>query len=158
MAGLPSLDALAAALVSLMLAQIAWTLGWSAVNELVDTGFDPERHQNIRTPSDPLGGIRGLHLLRTRRPSGNAPVDVHVLADPLPSVSEGPMSGLPVEQRLMRDIAEVTDVRVHIDPKDQAERSFISLDESMWRPTSPSRPADAAILIRKICVTPSSRH
>lgn len=56
MAGLPSLDALAAALVSLMIAQIAWTLGWSAVNELVDTGFDPERHQNIRTPSSPLGG------------------------------------------------------------------------------------------------------
>lgn len=85
-------------------------------------------------------------------------MDVHVLADALPSVSEGPMSVLLEEQRLKRDIAEVTDVRVHSDPKDHAQRSFISLDESMWRSTSPSRPADAAILIRKICVTPSARH
>jgi hypothetical protein len=57
-------------------------------------------------------------MLRTRRHSGEASADVHVLVDPTVSVSEGHMIGLLDHQRLKREIDEITDVTVHIDPQD----------------------------------------
>lgn len=57
-------------------------------------------------------------MLRTRRHGSDASADVHVLVDPAVSVSEGHMISLLVEQRLKREIDEITDVTVHIDPED----------------------------------------
>lgn len=122
MSGLLYLDAVAAVLVALMIAQIAWALGWSAVSELVDTGLDASRLRTIGETIRSVGGVRNIHMLRTRRHGGNASVDVHVLVDPLLSVSEGHMISLLVEQRLKCDINEITDVTVHIDPEDDAEQ------------------------------------
>lgn len=118
MAGLPYLDAIAAILVALMIAQIAWGLGWSAVSELVDAGLDPGRLEAIRETIRSVGGVRDIHMLRTRRHGGDASADVHVLVDPTLSVSEGHMISLLVEQRLKREVDEITDVTVHIDPED----------------------------------------
>lgn len=118
MAGLPYLDAIAAIVVALMIAQIAWGLGWSAVNELVDTGLETERLEAIRATIRSVGGVRDIHMLRTRRHGGDASADVHVLVDPAVSVSEGHMISLLVERRLKREIEEITDVTVHIDPED----------------------------------------
>jgi cation diffusion facilitator family transporter len=118
MAGLPYLDAIAAIAVALMIAQIAWALGWSAVQELVDTGLEAARLEAIRTTIRSVGGVRDIHMLRTRRHGGHASADVHVLVDPTVSVSEGHMISLLVEQRLKREIDEITDVTVHIDPED----------------------------------------
>lgn len=118
MAGLPYLDAIAAILVALMIAQIAWGLGWTAVAELVDTGLDSDRVEAIRATIRSVGGVRDIHMLRTRRQGGDASADVHVLVDPAVSVSEGHMISLLVEQRLKREVDEITDVTVHIDPED----------------------------------------
>ena len=118
MAGLPYLDAIAAILVAVMIGQIAWGLGWPAVNELVDTGLDANRLEAIRGTIRSVGGVRDIHMLRTRRHNGDASADVHVLVDPIVSVSEGHMISLLVEQRLKREIDEITDVTVHIDPED----------------------------------------
>jgi cation diffusion facilitator family transporter len=118
MAGLPYLDGIATILVALMIAQIAWGLGWSAVSELVDAGLQPDRLEAIRETIRSVGGVRDIHMLRTRRHAGEASADVHVLVDPAISVSEGHMISLLVEQRLKREIDEITDVTVHIDPED----------------------------------------
>lgn len=118
MAGLPYLDAIAAFLVALMIAQIAWELGWGAVNELVDTGLESHRLDAVRQTIRSVGGVRSIHMLRTRRHGAQASADVHVLVDPGLSVSEGHMISLLVEQRLKREIDEITDVTVHIDPED----------------------------------------
>ena len=58
------------------------------------------------------------HMLRTRLHGGQASADVHVLVDPQVSVSEGHMISLLVERRLKREIDEIADVTVHIDPED----------------------------------------
>lgn len=118
MAGLPYLDAIAAVVVALMIAKIAWDLGWGATKELVDTGLDDDRLAAISDTIRAVGGVRDIHLLRTRRHGGQASADVHVLVDPTVSVSEGHMISVLVEQRLKREIDEITDVTVHIDPED----------------------------------------
>jgi cation diffusion facilitator family transporter len=121
LAGLPYLDAVAAVLVAIMVGKIAWDLGRDAVRELVDTGLEAARVAEIKATIRSVGGVRDVHMLRTRRHAGLATVDVHVLVDPLVSVSEGHMISLLVEARLKERVDEVTDVTVHIDPEDDEE-------------------------------------
>jgi cation diffusion facilitator family transporter len=119
--GLPYLDAVAAAIVGLMIVRIAWQLGSGAVNELVDAGLSEERLDAVRRTILSVGGVRDIHMLRTRLLGGVATADVHILVDPWLSVSEGHMVSLVVEQRLEREIEEISDVVVHIDPEDDSQ-------------------------------------
>ncbi|MGB5737108.1 MAG: cation diffusion facilitator family transporter [Thiohalocapsa sp.] len=118
LAGLPYLDAIASVVVAVMIAKIAWELGWSAISELVDTGLDAERLEVVRQAIRDVGGVRDIHMLRTRTLAGQASADVHVLVDPFVSVSEGHLISVMVEQKLKKEIDEITDVTVHIDPED----------------------------------------
>jgi hypothetical protein len=56
-------------------------------------------------------------MLRTRQMGGNALVDVHIQVDPKLSVSEGHYISEKVRARLIKQVDEVTDVMVHIDPE-----------------------------------------
>jgi len=118
MAGLPYLDAIAAVLVGVMIGKIGWTLGWGAVHELVDAGLDREKIEQIRQTILRVGGVRSLHMLRTRRLGGHATADVHVQVEPRLSVSEGHQIAVLVEEHLKHDVDEIEDVTVHIDPED----------------------------------------
>lgn len=118
MAGLDYLDAIAAAGVALMIAKISWDLSWHSLRELIDTGLEPERVKAIRKSILAVDGVKTLHILRTRRMGADALVDVHIQVEPELSVSEGHQISEFVRQRVIRDIDEVADVMVHIDPED----------------------------------------
>jgi cation diffusion facilitator family transporter len=118
--GLPYLDAIAAVAVGFMILKMAWQFGAGAVTELVDTGLSPDRLAAVRATILSVGGVRDIHMLRTRLHGGQATADVHVLVDPWLSVSEGHMISLQVEQRLKREIEEMADVTVHVDPEDDS--------------------------------------
>ncbi len=121
MAGLPYLDAIAAVGVALMIARIAWDLGWRSVRELVDTALDRERVETIRRAILEADGVRTLHMLRTRRMGGDALVDVHIQVEPTLSVSEGHHVGETMRNRLIEEIPEVSDVTVHVDTENDQE-------------------------------------
>ncbi len=118
MAGLEYLDAIAAGGVAFMIAKIAWDLSWSSVRELIDTALEADKVEGIRRTILSVSGVQALHMLRTRRMAGDALVDVHIQVDPKVSVSEGHQISENVRSRLLRDIEEVSDVVVHIDPED----------------------------------------
>jgi divalent metal cation (Fe/Co/Zn/Cd) transporter len=118
MAGLPYLDAVAAVLVGVMIAHIAWELGAPALNELSDAGLEEERVRKIRQIINSVSGVESIHMLRTRRTGASATMDVHVLVAPWISVSEGHMIGQEVTDRLLKGMDELNDVTVHIDPED----------------------------------------
>lgn len=118
MAGLPYLDAIAAVGVALMVAKIAWDLSWSSLRELIDTALDAQEVERIRDKILGVGGVRRVHMLRTRKSGSDALVDVHIQVDPTVSVSEGHRIGEKVRDELIADIEEVADVTVHIDPED----------------------------------------
>jgi cation diffusion facilitator family transporter len=118
MFGVDDLDALASVGVALMIAKIGWDLGWNAIRELVDTGLAPERVARIQSYITQVDGVKGMHMLRTRRMGGSALVDVHIQVDSLLSVSEGHQIGEFVRAKLVREVEEVADVTVHIDSED----------------------------------------
>jgi len=118
MAGLDYLDAIAAIGVAVMIAKIGWDLGWQSLRELIDTGLETERVEQIRQSILDTNGVEALHLLRSRRLGGEAYIDVHIQVPPRLSVSEGHQISEAVRQKLIGTIDEVKDVTVHIDPED----------------------------------------
>jgi cation diffusion facilitator family transporter len=115
------LDAVAAAIVALMILKIGWDLGWDAVQELVDASLDEETVKAANDAIIAVDGVRSVHMLRTRRHGPEAAADVHVQVAPRLSVSEGHMISLAVEERLKGAVEAITDVTVHIDPEDDEQ-------------------------------------
>lgn len=121
MAGLTYLDAIAAVIVSVMVAKAGIELGWEAIQELIDTGLEQEKLEVIRSEILQVEGVKALHRLRTRRMGANVLVDVHILVDPRLSVSEGHHIADHVELTLYKQIPDVSDVTVHIDPENDEQ-------------------------------------
>ncbi|MGB5260986.1 MAG: cation diffusion facilitator family transporter [Gammaproteobacteria bacterium] len=118
MAGYPYLDAVAAIVVAVMIAKIGWDLLWESLQELIDTALDPKQVEEIRSAILAVDGVRACHMLRTRVSGSDSLVDVHILVDPMLSVSEGHQIGEYVRLRLIGELEHVADVTVHIDPED----------------------------------------
>ncbi|MDT8383727.1 MAG: cation diffusion facilitator family transporter [Gammaproteobacteria bacterium] len=118
MGGLYYLDAVAAIGVGLMVAKIGMDLAWHSVQELIDTAMEPEQIQQIESAIRSVDGVQALHMLRTRRVGSDGMVDVHILVNPRISVSEGHRISDTVRAQIIRSVADVTDVTVHIDPED----------------------------------------
>ncbi len=128
LAGLEYLDAIAAVLVAVMVAHAGVELGWESIQELIDTGLESEKLEQVRRQIQQVEGVRAMHRLRTRRMGANVLVDVHILVDPRLSVSEGHHIADHVELTLYREIEDVTDVTVHIDPEnDETNKPCTSL-------------------------------
>jgi len=139
---LPYLDAVAAVVIAVMIAHIAWRLGRQSIRELVDTGLEAERLAVIEKTIGAVGGVRSIHTLRTRKHGWQTALDVHVLIDPRVSVSEGHMIALLVEERLKSRIDEITDVTVHIDSEDDEPK------DGEAEPGSAALPTRAEVLAR----------
>jgi len=116
--GFAYLDAIAAIMVAVMIIKVGINLGWQSLRELVDTGLGTEDLDSIRQAILSVSGVKALHLLRTRRVGGQALADVHIIVDDRLSVSEGHQISEMVRATLVREIAPLTDVMVHIDTEE----------------------------------------
>ncbi|MBE0436327.1 MAG: cation transporter, partial [Methylomicrobium sp.] len=111
-------DAVAAAIVALMIAKIGLSLVIQSVKELVDTSLPESLIREIRRVIKTTPGVRGIHLLRTRQMGEDAYIDAHIVVDARISVSEGHVIGDAVRQNLKAEFDDVVDVLVHVDPED----------------------------------------
>jgi len=111
-------DSIAAVIVGMMIARMGWNLGWTSIQELVDTSLDEIIVQKIKATILSVPGVLSVHQLRTRSMGGNVLVDVHVLVSPRLSVSEGHYISEQVYAFLAKEHERITDVIVHIDPED----------------------------------------
>jgi len=119
LAGVTSLDLLAAAMVAAMIFRMGWKQAYHALMELIDTSLDEQEVAAIRGTLLATPGVQGLHELRTRRMGDRALVDAHVLVDPKISVSEGHYVAETARARVLKAHAAL-DVMVHIDPEDDS--------------------------------------
>ena len=129
-AKIPDVDGIAAAFAALGMAlfivKIGWDLSFQSLQELVDTGLEPDRVELIESTISNVSGVRSMRNLRSRRMGHEALVDVRVQVAPEISVSEGHFISETVQNQLLDKIDEVTDVIVHVDvePESAAERSL----------------------------------
>jgi cation diffusion facilitator family transporter len=116
--GFGYLDSVAALIVALMVVKVGGELAWQSLRELVDTGLATEDLESIRQVILSSSGVKALHLLRTRRVGEQALADVHIIVDGHLSVSEGHQISEMVRAKLIREIAPLADVMVHIDTEE----------------------------------------
>jgi len=116
--GFGYLDSVAALIVALMVVKVGGELAWQSLRELIDTGLAAEDLESIRQVILSISGVKALHLLRTRRVGEQALADVHIIVDDRLSVSEGHQISETVRARLIREIAALADVMVHIDTEE----------------------------------------
>ncbi|MGD8710269.1 MAG: cation diffusion facilitator family transporter [Ectothiorhodospiraceae bacterium] len=115
LAGFPWFDAVAAIIVAGMVGTMGWQFAWQSVQELVDTGLDPNTVEELADVVNSVEGVRSHHNLRTRFMAGEVLIDVHILVDPLVSVSEGHRIGEAVHDRLSEHLDRAGEVLVHVD-------------------------------------------
>jgi cation diffusion facilitator family transporter len=118
MLGLEHADNVAAVFISLVIVKMGVQMIWSGLQELIDTGVDKATLQEIEICIQKTAGVRSIHQLRTRSMGSRIFVDVHVLVDPLISVSEGHYIGDQVIADLKKEIKNIADVTIHIDYED----------------------------------------
>ncbi len=118
MAGFNYFDSIAALVVGFMVAKIGFDLVLDASKELVDTALDADKVEKIRQVILGVSGVEELHFLRTRKMGSIAFVDVHIIVEPMISVSEGHLISESVRLSLMIAIKNIGEVMVHIDPED----------------------------------------
>lgn len=118
--GVPYLDAFAALGVAFMIGKIGWDQAWSSIRELIDTGMEPKTTRAIERIIENIEGVRGVHMLRSRRMGGSYLIDVHIEVDERLSVSEGHKIAEYVRLQLIDSDKDISNALVHIDPEDDS--------------------------------------
>ncbi len=124
-------DAIAAVLVSLMIAKIGVSLMVDSLKELVDTAISDDEIEALRQAISVIDGVINIHLLRTRRMGEDIYVDLHIQVDSYISVSEGHMIADTVRNQLLGQFRNIADVLVHTDPEDDEVKESIDY----WPPS-----------------------
>lgn len=113
--GYHSMDAVAAIIVGVMIVKAGWTFSVEAFHSLTDHALDPEEIERIRKTVQAVGGVQGVHELRTRRMGDWAVIDMHVEVDAHLTVSEGHYIAEQIAAQV-KDSHRVAECTVHIDP------------------------------------------
>ena len=124
MAGLPWLDPVAGIVVSLMIVRSAFEIGWDSVNQLTDTA-DQELVDVVSRQVQGFvleqRGVTSFSQVRARRIGSDALVDLSVVVEPMLTVSAAHVLAEHVRYRIVKNIKEVVDVTVHVDPEHVTE-------------------------------------
>ncbi|HLB57149.1 MAG TPA: cation diffusion facilitator family transporter [Coxiellaceae bacterium] len=118
MLGWSWLDAIGAIIIAILIIKMAFQMIWQSAQELIDHGVDEEILEKIKNTIRAVPGVRSIHQLRTRLHGSSIFVDLHIIVDPFISVSEGHHIGEEVHSKLLKNIKNLNDVTVHIDPED----------------------------------------
>jgi cation diffusion facilitator family transporter len=115
--GLPAWEGWMAALISCFVVWIGVSLGYQAVQELLDRSVGPELIGKLEQSLWRIDGVVDSHELRARRMGGDVLVDLHVQVPPDITVSHGHQIAEQVRSQLLAADPAVTEVLVHIDPE-----------------------------------------
>ncbi|MDJ0834299.1 MAG: cation diffusion facilitator family transporter [Gammaproteobacteria bacterium] len=114
--GMQNMDALAAIVVSVMIALMGTHLLKKAFAELIDTSLDQELVASIKQVILDMDGVMAVHSLRSRSMGGRGFIDTEIRVNPRLSVSEAHYISLNIEQIVKKQFDEISDITVHIDP------------------------------------------
>jgi cation diffusion facilitator family transporter len=119
-------DSWAALAASIWLAGTGlWLLG-PTMHELMEGSVDPALLKYISETSGSCPGIKGVDKVWVRKLGMRLMVDLHIEVDPDISVQEGHRLSHEVKDKLQRELPQVRDVMVHVEPydPDRAKRPY----------------------------------
>jgi cation diffusion facilitator family transporter len=114
------LDHLGAVVVSMFILHAAFKITWPSLKQLIDAGAPAEVRRRIRDIACASRGVMQVHDIRTRYIGTSIQVDLHIIVEGGLTVRQGHDIARDVEARLTREIEEVVDVVVHVEPPEEA--------------------------------------
>jgi cation diffusion facilitator family transporter len=124
--GITFSDQVATLLIALMILYYAIPSILKSIGELLDKGLSKNEIEMIESKIAAVDGVLGFHLLRTRKMASQGVLDVHIVVDPVISVSEGHYVSDLVELNL-KSMEKIEDVTVHVDFYDDHEQQSKAL-------------------------------
>lgn len=121
LAGVMIADAIAAAVIAVMLGHVAWTLAAPALSELVDAAPDAGEIGGIEAEIRAVPGVRDVHALRLRMVGGALRGDGHVTFDGAMTLSEAHRLTEAARARVLAAFPEVLDILLHAEPEGHAD-------------------------------------
>ncbi len=120
--GYPILDSIATIIISLF---IAWA-GFNIAKKSSDILCDTAPIVDVDKISDIVLGIKGVnacHKIRTRGRPDDIHLDLHVQVNPDMHMDTAHKISYTIEQEIKKNIPEITDVLVHMEPKEPRRAS-----------------------------------
>ena len=111
------LDQIGAIVVSAFIIKVGFTILFTNINDLLDTGISKEKIKAIETIIKAQENVKGMHKLRTRKLAHYIYIDLHLEVDGNMSVSRGHQISEDVKQTLLQTNPKIIDVLVHIEPE-----------------------------------------
>ncbi len=110
------LDPVASLLIAAFIVISAVQIGRPAINELLEQSLPEDEVMRISDIIKSVGGVKGLHNLRTRRNGHTVMIDCHVKVDPYITVTEGHDIASAAESGLRDLYGYDTVITIHIEP------------------------------------------
>jgi cation diffusion facilitator family transporter len=114
------LDHVGAVVVAMFILHAAYQITGPSLKELIDAGAPSEMRRRIRDIACTSAGVLQVHHIRTRFIGPSILADLHIVVDGALTVREGHDIARDVEARLIREIDQVVDVVVHVEPPEEA--------------------------------------
>lgn len=114
-AGYPIADPLLAIVISFVIAKIGIDIIRESSRTLADAvAVDPKRVEQIALSTD---AVQGAHAIRSRGPSDEVWIDMHIQVDPQLGIERAHAVGHDVKSKLLDEIPGARDVVIHIEPQ-----------------------------------------
>ncbi|HSH70872.1 MAG TPA: cation diffusion facilitator family transporter [Deferrisomatales bacterium] len=119
--GMPLADPIIALLVVAAILWSAWGVFGKVNRTFSDSAILPVGR--VCGIAERVEGVRGCHSIRTRGPSAQIHIDLHIQVDPELTVAAGHAIAEEVEEALCEGISGVVDVIAHLEPWDEYQQS-----------------------------------
>ncbi|MDI6801228.1 MAG: cation diffusion facilitator family transporter [Thermodesulfovibrionales bacterium] len=113
--GFPIADAIVGAIVGIFIAKAGIDIIRESTEILVDSS-QPDITPAIKEIVQGVEGVIECHEIRTRGTRGHIFIDLHILVRPSMSVEEGHSIAETVEEKIKKQLSDIVDVVVHIEP------------------------------------------
>jgi len=119
--GLPLLDPVAALVVSVFIVRTGWVLVRRAVDDLMDRFVDDRLAERIEDATMRVTGVAAVDNVRARPAGPEFLVDMEISVSPEISVARGHEIAEDVQRSVRRELSEVSQVFVHVEPHGQED-------------------------------------
>lgn len=110
------LDPIAAVIVSLFIARVAFKLFVPSIQELLEKSLPEDEEQFIINVINETDGASLPHCLRTRRIGNNRAIDVHFCMDGNTTLQKANEASRAVERKLRQKFGKQTFITTHVEP------------------------------------------
>jgi cation diffusion facilitator family transporter len=132
-------DHVAAFLIAGTVLWIGGGLLWENIQSLIDRQADPEVLAQVRQEAQAVPGVLAVEKLRVRRMGIEHIAEIHVQVDGDETVRSGHAIAHAVKDRLIHNLASISDVVVHVEPFGGLSRAGPAASPALGQEAEPAR-------------------